>query len=138
MRFTTLAWFFPAVISASDVTVAYLYVIPRKRDIHLLTYSTNLSTSQSMDTQCDTYAPSPPNTPQDGSCYTWEWTGSQGAKITACADGIVCSCAFFSDTNCNNMVTMLDYKSGDCASYPGHGFGSFWCEAMIYEFSDNP
>jgi hypothetical protein len=78
------------------------------------------------DGGCSNYVSSPPNVPADGSCYNWQWSGSNSANIANCDYG-TCVCSFHVDANCGGPYEQIEYGVNDCASYYGTGFQSFAC-----------
>ncbi|KAI2629347.1 hypothetical protein GGS26DRAFT_592014 [Hypomontagnella submonticulosa] len=78
------------------------------------------------DGGCSDYATSIKNVPSDGSCYNYEWNGSNSANIANC-DWPNCECIFFTDGNCQNPKYSAVWGSDNCASNWGGGFHSFTC-----------
>ncbi|KAF6788166.1 hypothetical protein CSOJ01_15076 [Colletotrichum sojae] len=105
MHFTTLLPFL--LTSASALKVAYYY-----------------------DGGCKDHAVTPPSAPTKGTCYNYEWTNSNSAKITQCNPKAKrCGCAFYPEANCKGSpwLAHTDPGAANCASNWGHGFKSFGC-----------
>ncbi|KUJ07552.1 uncharacterized protein LY89DRAFT_789630 [Mollisia scopiformis] len=80
------------------------------------------------DGGCSDYLVSPPNVPTDGSCYTYQYGGTNSANIANCNGFGGCYCDFYEYSNCEGLSEPAGTPDGpDCASNYGIGFASFQC-----------
>ncbi|KAH8660041.1 hypothetical protein BX600DRAFT_438266 [Xylariales sp. PMI_506] len=85
------------------------------------------------DGGCSDYAVEIDNVYEDGSCFGYQWTGSNSANIATCSES-VCQCTFYAQAGCEGLSEQASIVTGDpdaanCASNYGAGFQSFRCEA---------
>jgi hypothetical protein len=79
------------------------------------------------DGGCSNYLVSPPNVPTDGSCYDYQFGGTNSANIANC-DYNACYCIFYVNSGCVGLQEPTSVPSGsNCASNYGSGFSSFRC-----------
>lgn len=100
-----------------------------------LTTLTTLATASSMKVQyytdggCTSYAVETyPFANWD--CYNYSWGGSNSANIAACNpdyQGGICSCTFFTSSNCGGQGHTAEWRYSNCASNWGAGYKSMSC-----------
>lgn len=78
------------------------------------------------DGGCSDFNASPPSVPTDGSCYQWQFSGTNSANVANC-DHSVCQCTFYSGANCQGAQDVATSPGDNCASNFGPGFQSFRC-----------
>ncbi|KAI1101328.1 hypothetical protein F4804DRAFT_13936 [Jackrogersella minutella] len=78
------------------------------------------------DGGCSQYITSPPSVPTDGSCYQYQFGGTNSANIADC-DHSICECIFYTGANCQGAQDVAISPGDNCASDYGSGLQSFQC-----------